>query len=395
MTLPLLTIAAKHDSRVSHGHPWIYSNEIVPSPELAALPAGSLVRVVTAGGTRLGTATYNPKTLIAARLLSRDPAEAIDQTFFARRLQRALALREKFFDKPFYRLIHAEADGLPATIIDRYGDVLAVQVNGAGSDTLLTPLLDALTELLHPKAIVLRNESAARETEGLETATEVVRGELSGPVEIVENGVKFAVDLTGGQKTGWFYDQRDNRAYIAKLAAGAERVLDVYTYAGAFAVQCAAAGAKQVLGVDRSAPALALVAANAALNGVSDRVKTERGEAFGVLETLGKAGEKYEVVILDPPAFIKSRKDLPQGLKAYAKLARLGAALVSPGGYMFVASCSHNASLPDFTAAVARGLSDANRTGRIIRSAGAGADHPVHPQLPESAYLKGLVLAVD
>jgi 23S rRNA (cytosine1962-C5)-methyltransferase len=395
MTLPILSIAARRDSRVLHGHPWIYSNEIVANPELAALPPGSLVRVVTASGQKLGTATYNPKTLIAARLLCRDPAEAIDQAFFARRLARALALRDRFFAKPFYRLIHAEADGLPATIIDRYGDVVVVQVNGAGSDALLIPLLAALTELLHPTAIVLRNESTARETEGLEAATEVVRGELAGPVEIEENGVKFAVDLTGGQKTGWFYDQRDNRAFMAGLAAKADRVLDVYTYAGAFAVQCAMAGAQHVLAVDRSAPALALVEANAALNSVAAQVKTERGEAFGVLETLSKAGEKYEVVILDPPAFIKSRKDLPQGLKAYAKLARLGAALVQPGGYLFIASCSHNASLPDFTAAVARGLSDANRTGRIIRVAGAGADHPVHPQLPESAYLKGLVLAVE
>ena len=393
--MTILTIAAKRDARVLHGHPWVYSNEIVPSPELAALPAGSLVQVVTASGQKLGTATYNPKTLIAARLLSRDPAEAIDQEFFTRRLKRALALREQFYDQPYYRLIHAEADGLPATIIDRYGDVLAVQVNGAGSDALLAPLLDALTALLHPTAIVLRNESAARETEGLEVATEVVRGELAGPVEIAENGAKFAVDLTGGQKTGWFYDQRDNRAFMAKLAAGCNRVLDVYTYAGAFAVQCAAAGAKQVLAIDRSAPALAQVAANAALNGVAGTVKTERGEAFGILETLGKAGERYGAVILDPPAFIKSRKDLPQGLKAYAKLARLGAALVEPGGYLFIASCSHNASPPDFTASVARGLSDAGRSGRIIRAAGAGADHPVHPQLPESAYLKGLVLAVD
>ena len=393
MTLPLLTLAAGRDKRVAGGHPWIYSNEIAPDPALSAQPPGSLVRVMTAGGKVLGTATYNPKTLIAARMLSRDKDEAIDQAFFTRRLAAALALREKLFDQPFYRLIHAEADGLPATIIDRYGDVLVVQVNGAGSDALLPPLLDALTDLLQPRAIVLRNESAARETEGLETASEVVRGTLAGPVEIIENGARFAVDLTGGQKTGWFYDQRDNRAYMGRLAQDAARVLDVYTYAGGFAVQAALAGAKDVLAIDRSAPALELVGQAASLNGIA--VETRRGEAFGLLEQLGQAQEKYAVVITDPPAFIKSRKDQPQGLKAYAKLARLGSALVAPGGFLFIASCSHNASVVDFTAAVAKGVSDAGRTGRIIRSAGAAADHPVHPHLPESAYLKALVLQID
>ena len=391
---PIVKLAAGRDRRVLGGHPWVYSNEVAPDPTLASLEAGSLVRVEAAGGQALGTATYNPKTLIAARLLSRDPAEAIDAEFFRGRIRRALALRNRLFPAPFYRLIHAEADGLPAVIVDRYGDVLVVQANAAGSEQFLPDLLNALEAELQPRAIVLRNDSPARAAEGLDSNTEVARGHLDGDVLVEENGARFRVEVLGGQKTGWFYDQRENRAFVAGFAHAA-RMLDVYSYAGGFAVQAALAGAREVTAIDRSESALALVNAAAALNGVYGTVKTMRGEAFAALEELAQGGNRYDVVVADPPAFIKSRKDMPQGLKAYGKLARLAGKLVQPGGILFIASCSHNASVPDFSEAVARGLAQAGRGGRILRQSGAAADHPVHPFLPESAYLKALTLQLD
>ncbi len=393
--LPIIKLQHGRDRRVLSGHPWVYSNEIAPDPALQALEAGSLVRVVSEGGKALGTASYNPKTLIAARLLTRDAEEAIDQAYFERRLSRALALRTRLFDKPYYRLVHAEADGLPGTILDRYGDVVVVQTNAAGSDRLLDLLLDALHSLLAPRAVVLRNDSPARATEGLEAETEIVRGALDGPMVLEENGAKFAVELASGQKTGWFYDQRGNRAFMAELAKDAAKVLDMYTYAGGFAVQCALAGAKHVTAVDRSEGALELVNKAAALNGVEGKITTKRAEAFRVLEELQDRGEKFDVVIADPPAFIKSRKDANPGLKAYGKLARLAARLVNPGGFLFIASCSYHAETSSFTEAVGRGVADAKRGGRILRTSGAGADHPVHPLLPESAYLKALTLQLD
>ena len=392
---PVVKLVPGRDRRVTGGHPWIYSNEVAPDPALASLPAGSLVRVSAASGQVLGIATYNPKTLIAARLLSRDPAEAIDEAFFQRRIRQALALRERLFPGPYYRLIHAEADGLPAVVVDRYGDVLVVQANAAGSEQFLPLLLDALQAELQPRAIVLRNDSLARATEGLDSTTEIARGSLDAAVTLEENGARFRVELLGGQKTGWFYDQRENRAFVASLAAKAERMLDVYSYAGGFAVQAAMAGARKVTAIDRSEAALKLVTEAASLNDVSGKVETLRGEAFSALEELGRNGERYDVVVADPPAFIKSRKDMPQGLKAYGKLARLAAKLVKPGGILFVASCSHNAATADFGEAVARGLAQAGRGGRILRQSGAATDHPVHPFLPESAYLKALTLQLD
>ncbi len=392
MTLPTLIVA--RDKRVAFGHPWVYSNELAPSPALQQIAPGSLVRFSNASGRFLGTATYNPKTLIAGRILTRDADEAIDAPFFERRLTAALALRDRLFAKPYYRLIHAEADGLPATIVDRYGDVLVVQTNAAGAEALQPLLLEALAKVLNPRAIVLKNDSAARVQEGLGEEVRLAAGALDGPVIVEENGACFPVELLSGQKTGWFFDQRDNRAFMAALSKDAAGVLDVYTYAGGFALQAALAGAKEVLAVDRSEPALELVKKAAALNGVK-QVSTLRGEAFKVLEEMGQAKDLYDVVMLDPPAFIKSKKDLNPGLRAYGKLARLGATLVKPGGFFFIASCSHNASPPDFAAAVAQGIGEAKRSGRILRSSGAAPDHPVHPLLPESAYLKAMALQLD
>jgi 23S rRNA (cytosine1962-C5)-methyltransferase len=359
-----------------------------------ALPAGALVTLRSAGGEPLGVATFNPHTLVSARILARDPARRIDRGFFAERLEAALALRRRLYDEPFYRLVHAEADGLPGLVADRFGEVLVAQLNTAGMATLESDIIEASTAVLAPKAIVLRNDSAARALEGLGSEVRVATGEIAGPVELHENGARFLADVLAGQKTGWFFDQRENRRAVASLATGA-RVLDLYSFTGGFAIAAAMAGAGRVLALDRSEAALALAAEAAAMNGVGETCRFQRADIFEMLERLAVDGERFDLVVADPPAFVKSKKDLGPGLRGYRKLARLAATLVAPGGVMFMASCSHNVEPTAFAEAVRRGLEDARRGGRILRTSGAAADHPVHPWLPESAYLKAELLALD
>lgn len=399
---PEIRLKPEAHKRLLQGHPWVFSNEIVMDPEAKALKPGAVVRLISAGGEALGTAIFNRRPLIAARLLSRDPEAAIDEAFFVRRLEAALRLRARFFDRPFYRMIHAESDGLPGTILDRFGDCVVLQVNTAGMDRLLPELLAAVERVLAPVTVVLRNDTPAREMEGLASEFRIAKGRLDGPVELVENGVRFLADLREGQKTGWFFDQRRNRARVAEQVAalaatstGDARVLDLYCFSGGFAVQAAAAGAAEVTGVDRSDAALDLARQAAALNGVAARCRFEKREVLVHLGKLAERGETFDVVVCDPPAFIKSKKDYWQGLKGYRKLTRLAARLVAPGGLLFVASCSHHADPPAFTREVGRGLAAAGREGRILVTAGAAPDHPVHPAVPETAYLKAQLLALD
>jgi 23S rRNA (cytosine1962-C5)-methyltransferase len=392
--LPIVRLHAGRDKRIRLGHPWVYSNEVQMDPPVKALPAGSPVRLVDSGGAPLGVATFNPHTLIAARLLTADAGAVIGQAFLEERLRQALALRERLFDRPFYRLVHAEADGLPGLIIDRYGTAVTVQANSVFMERMLPDLLAALDAVVEPETVIMRNDSSQRTMEGLPEETRLAKGRLDGALALEENGAIFFADPLGGQKTGWFYDQRDNRAFVARLAAGA-RVIDFFSYNGGFAVQCALAGAESVVAVDRSQPALDLAGRAAAANGVGDLLETRRADAFHELERLGTAGATFDVVIADPPAFVKAKKDLVVGCRAYRKMTRLAARLTAPGGILLAASCSHNVDPPTFAEQVARGLHDAGRTGRILRSAGAAPDHPVHPHLPESAYLKAMVLQLD
>ncbi len=391
---PEIHLMAGRDKRLRLGHPWVYSNEIRMSEAAKALPVGGLVRLVAPDGAGLGTAMFNPHTLIAARRLTTEGEAVIDRAFFARHLRRALALRSRLFDRPFYRLIHAEADGLPALVVDRFGDVVVVQANAAGMDRLLPELVDALDLVLAPSAMVLRNDSPTRALEGLVTETRLIKGSLDGPVRLEENGTVFFADPLGGQKTGWFYDQRDNRGFIARLAGGA-RVLDLYTYHGGFAVQAACAGAARVEAVDRSEAALAYAARAAGANGVAAVCDFRRADAFTELERLAEAGERFDVVVADPPPFARAKKDVAAASRAYRKLARLGARVTARGGVLLVASCSHNIDPGTFVDLVAYGVADAQRNGRILRQAGAAPDHPVHPLLPETAYLKAVVVHLD
>lgn len=391
---PRVTIQKGRSSRLRKGHPWLFSNEVDMTPQTKALPRGGLVSVIDAGGEALGIATFNPHSLIAARLLTADPAATIDAGFIANRLRRALSLRDTLFPQPYYRLIHSEADGLPGLIVDRYGDVVSVQFNSAGMDQLRDCVLEALHTVLKPTAIVLRNDSPVRALEGLDSGHEVVFGSIDGPVEIVENGTRFLADVATGQKTGWFFDQRPNRAFIASLAKG-RTALDVYSYAGGFGLTALTQGAKSALLVDRSEEALSLAKQAAALNGMGDRLDTRCGDGFKVMEALQGENRRFGVVIADPPAFVKTRKDLASGSKGYRKMARLAAALVENGGFLLCGSCSHHMPADQFFEEVSLGIGQAGRSGRVLWSHGAGPDHPVHPHLPESAYLKALAFQLD
>lgn len=392
--LPSVVLRAGEDRRVRSGHPWAFSNEILMDAETKALPPGSLVTLRTPGGEALGVATFNPHSLIAVRLLTSNPVAEIDALFFGRRLANAMALRDRLIGVPYYRLIHAEADGLPAVIVDRFGASVVVQVNSMGMEQLTPVLLEAIENELKPTSIVLKNDSVVRELEGLKRETTVVKGELTDSIELIENGAKFVADLSGGQKTGWFYDQRDNRRFMAGLATGGS-VLDAYCYSGGFGVLAAKEGAKSVLSIDRSQPALNAAQRAADLNGVEKTVTFEKKEVFEALESMGHEGKKFDVVICDPPAFVKNRKDLKVGVQGYRKMVRLAAPLVAPGGFLFAASCSHLVDAPLFAEQVRRGLRDASRNGRVLRSTGAALDHPVHPGLPETAYLKAMTLQLD
>lgn len=387
---PLLRLNKGQERRLKSGHPWAFSNEIGMKPEYRSLPPGLPVRLEGDDGWRFGTFMFNPHSLIAARLLDRDPAAAIDAAFMRGRIAEAAALRARVCDGPYHRLVHAEADRLPGLVIDRYGDVAVVQANTAGMDRLLPEIVAAVIDLLPVRAVVARNDSAARGHEGLPESVGLLHGS-DAAAEVIEGGVVFPVDPLSGQKTGFFFDQRPNRDRVAALADGA-RVLDVFCHTGAFGLRCAAAGAADVTLVDASAPALDHARQAAERNGLTARVATRRGDAFDVMTELGQAGERYDIVVCDPPAFAKSKKDQAAGLRAYGRMARLAAPLVAQGGFLFVASCSHHAPAEMFAASIAEALHRARRDARIVASGGAGPDHPVHPLLPESAYLKAQLI---
>lgn len=392
--IPRVFLHGGQERRIASGHPWAFSNEIRMDADAKALPPGTLATLHRSDGKPLGVGSFNPHTLIAFRIFEQDPAMAIDQAFFVGRLRRAGRLRERLFAQPYWRLAHAEADGLPGLVCDRFGDVLVMQMNTAGMQALSPLIIAAAEEVLSPLGVVLRNDTPARETEGLGRTVDIAKGQIDGPVSLSENGLAFFADVLEGQKTGWFYDQRDSRAFVAPLAKGAS-MLDAYCHSGGFAVMAAATGAADVVGIDTSEAALRLAREAARANNVEGRCDFRRAEVFGELERLGRAAERYRVVVADPPAFVKSKKDLGSGLRGYRKLARLAAALVESEGFLFIASCSHNVESSALLTEVVRGAAAAGRSGRIIRIAGAAADHPVHAHLPETAYLKSVLLQVD
>ncbi len=381
------------EDAVCAGMPWIYGGDIIQSSELLHLPPGGLVAVENHKGTPIGTGYFNTKSQIACRVLTLK-REPVDIAFFQTCLEQALARREKIVGVPYYRLAYSEADGLPGLLIDRFGDILVVQVSTAGMERLQPLWMAALENMLHPKAIVLRGDIPARALEGLKQEVIIAGGNAPELVELQENGCVYYADLIHGQKTGWFYDQRDNRRMMAELAKG-KTVLDVYSHSGGFGILAVVRDAAHVTCVDSSGTALQLAAKAADRNGVAERCDTLQGDAFVLMEQLRGQGKRFDIVLADPPAFVKSKKDIAAGLKGYAKVARLAAGLVKPGGLLFVASCSHHAGRSAFNKAVEDGIAKAGRTCVIRKQTGAAPDHPRHPHLPQNEYLKGILLDIQ
>ncbi|MFB2593326.1 RSP_2647 family RNA methyltransferase [Paracoccus sp. p4-l81] len=395
MTYPTVRLRPKADARaLRHGAPWVYADELVTDRRSQALPPGTLAVLEDAERRPLGVVTVNAKSKIIARMLDRDAGAVIDRAWLATRLARAMALRERLFDQPYYRLVHAEADGLPGTIIDRFGSAAVIQPNAAWAEALIGDLAAALADVTGVTTIVKNGSGRARALEGLPEEVTLLTGDLPGPVPVPMNGAIYMADLLGGQKTGLFYDQRPNHAFAARLAKGA-RVLDVFSHVGGFGLAALAAGAAQAVAVDGSAAALDLATQGAAAMGVTDRFATRQGDAFKQLEELGAEGAQFDLVICDPPAFAPAKPALEAGLRAYERVARLAAPLVAPGGYLVLCSCSHAADLTAFRNASARGIGRGGRRGQLIHTGFAGPDHPQLPQLAETAYLKSLFFRLD
>jgi 23S rRNA (cytosine1962-C5)-methyltransferase len=389
--MPIVRLIPKAEARaIRHGFPWVFANELVTDRRTRNLTPGTIAQLEDAGRTPMGVVTVNPASKIICRMLDQDPAAVIDQAWFVAKLQRALAHRTRLYDAPFYRLVHAEADGLPGVIIDRFGELAVIQPNAAWADLLIAPLVAALQEVTGVTTVIMNGTGRARTLEGLEEKTDVLVGTApDAPVQVPMNGAIYMADVMGGQKTGLFFDQRPNHAFAAGLSKGA-RVLDMFSHVGGFGLAALAADAASVLAVDGSAPALELAEQGAAAMGVADRFETRKGDAFDVLAALAEEGATFDVVICDPPAFAPSKSSLEAGLRAYERIARLAASLVAEGGYLTLCSCSHAADLTKFRNASARGIGRGGRRGQIIHTGFAGPDHPLLPHLAESGYLKAL-----
>ena len=390
-SLPTVRLTPKGDARaIRHGYPWVYANELVTDRRTRGLTPGALAVLEDANRVPLGLVTVNPASKIICRMLDRDPAAVIDTAWFAARLTHALAHRARLYDAPFYRLIHAEADGLPGVVIDRFGDVAVIQPNAAWADTLIEPLTDALVQVTGVTTVVMNASGRARSLEGLDDRTGVLRGDVpTAPIPVPMNGAIYMADVMGGQKTGLFFDQRPNHAFAAGLSRDA-RVLDMFSHVGGFGLAALAGGAASVLAVDGSEPALMLAGQGAEAMGVADRFATRKGDAFAVLEALATEGEVFDLVVCDPPAFAPNKAALEAGLRAYERIARLAAPLVAEGGYLMLCSCSHAADLTRFRNASARGIGRAGRRSQVIHTGFAGPDHPLLPHLAESGYLKAV-----
>ena len=393
MTIEIrLTNAAAR--RLADGHPWVFKGDIAWTSALDLAEPGEIARFCDARLRPLGVGTFNPRTELCGRVIAAGAKAKIDAGMFSGRLARALEKRERLFAVPHYRWVHAEGDFLPGLVIDRYGDVLSVQVTTAGMERLKPLWLPALHDLARPKTIVWRNDLPARRQEGIATEPELWGEPLAGPVAVIEGDVTFRADLVEGQKTGWFFDQRANRIHVAGFAAG-KSVIDLYSHAGGFGLPAAVAGAAAVTMVDVSPLALDLSRRAAAENRVAERCAWVEADVFDFLDPAADDGRRWEVVVVDPPAFIKDRRKIPAGLAGYRKLARLAAAKTAPGGIFFMASCSHHAHPPQFRAAVEAGLAEAGRSFEPLRQARADRDHPIHPKLPQNDYLKALTYRLD
>ena len=390
--LPPLMLKPQEERRLQAGHLWIFSNEVnVAATPLTAFTPGEHVQVRSSHDRFLGYAYVNPRTLISGRLLGRDPDYPPGKSLLVHRFKVALAMRERLYTAPFYRLAFGEADLLPGLVVDRYGSVLVAQIGTAGMEAMKDEILEALVKVLDPEAVLWKNDSSIRELEGLARYTETAFGTVPDFVEVPEGGVLFRVPLASGQKTGWYFDQAANRALFARHAEGM-RVLDVFSYAGSFGLQAARAGAAEVTCIDSSAPALEAAAESAAANGLE--VELLKGDAFDMLEALHADRRRFDLVVVDPPAFIKRKKDHPKGLAAYRRLNQLAMQMLDRDGLLLSCSCSYHLAPGELTDSVQRAARHLGRFAQLIGVGAQAPDHPVHPAIEETRYLRAFLFRV-
>lgn len=374
------------DRRIIAGHLWIYSNEIDTKRTLIKhLTPGELVTFFSAKEQCLGVGYINPNTLIAGRILSKKQT-AIDDAFFEEKFKKALALRESYFPNPFYRLVFGESDGLPGLVIDRFEQIFSVQMNTAGMEQLKDNIIAALTNLFNPSSIILKNDSNMRQVEGLENYVGVVGMENTTTI-IKENDCTFQIPLIKAQKTGWFYDHRNTRQKLAKYVKD-KKVLDAFSYLGAFGIHAAYYGAKEVLCMDISADAMTQLKENAKLNNLEHKINYEMTDVFTGLKKLLQTGQKFDVIILDPPALIKKRKDLKEGIIAYLRLNELAMGLLNDEGILVSCSCSLHMDQALLLDVIRRASLKTNKYTQVLESSFQDIDHPIHPAISETAYLK-------
>lgn len=394
--LPVLRLRPKSKPQaIRHGFPWVYADEAVLDRRTRSLPAGGFAVLEDAERRPMALVTVNATSKIVGRVMDMDPAAVIDGVWLRARIARALELRQRLYDAPFYRLVHAEADGLPGLVIDRFGDAAVMQPNAAWSDRMAQDIADALVDVTGVAAVILNGQGRARSLEGLDERMDVLCGAApGGPVQVPMNGAIYLADLMGGQKTGLFYDQRPNHAFAQPLAKGGA-VLDVFSHVGGFGLAALAAGATEATCVDGSAAALELAKGGAEAMSIADRLTVMQSDAFKALERMADEGRQFEVVICDPPAFAPNKQALEAGLRAYERVAKLAAPLVAPGGYLGLCSCSHAVDLGTFRNVSARGIGRGGRRAQLLHSGHAGPDHPTLPQLAETGYLKSLFFRLD
>ena len=387
-SLATLTLKVKEERRLRSGHLWIYSNEIDPKKSpLSEYSAGEQVLVEDSKGHKLGIAYINPHTLISARIVSRDPKIKLDKSLLIHRINVALSLRQRYYEEPYYRLLYGESDGVPGLIVDRFADTLVVQINTAGMDQVKDDIIAALEKTMKPSVIIFKNDTSSRETEGLTKSVEVIKGSEPEFIHLKENNASFDIPALSGQKTGWFYDHRASRQRLQALSKG-KRILDVFSYMGGWGIQAARAGASEVMCIDSSELAIDAIHRNADINKVSDTVATLKGDAFDAMKELRSAKEKFDIVVLDPPAFIKRKKDHAKGMQAYQRLNQQAMQLIQKDGLLVTASCSFHLKRDELLKTVLKASRHVDRNCQILEQGHQGPDHPVHPAIPESEYLK-------
>ena len=391
--LPTLKLGKDQERRLLAGHAWVYSNEVdTKETPLKAFSAGEQVAVVSQRGKWIGNAYVNPHALICARIVSTDISKMLDETLLTERINQALQLRQRLYENNFYRLVYGESDFLPGLVIDRYGDYLVVQITTAGMEAVRSQIVSILEKLLSPRGILLRNDTPMRAMEGLDSSVTVVSGDIPPLVQLSESESSFEVSLLEGQKTGWFFDQAANRNDMRRYIREGDSVLDICSYVGAWGIRAARAGATEVICVDSSNAALEQVKRNAEMNGVQEQVRTMKNDAFERLKKFAKRKRQFDMVILDPPAFIKRKKDLKEGMQAYRRLNALGLEVLKPGGILVTSSCSFHMAQSQLLNVVRQGSVRERSSLQLLQYGQQGADHPVHPAIPETSYLKTLFL---